>query len=88
MRMIEDIPFPELDGLLARFYLGMVEQNFIWFHYFQPLFVFPYIVPSMTCLAEIIIFPSQFDHFHWHSKNDMECFCKVLLVNIFVRLHI
>ena len=29
MRMIEDIPFPELDGLLARFYLGMVEQNFI-----------------------------------------------------------
>lgn len=29
MRMIEDIPFPELDGLLARFYLGMFEQNFI-----------------------------------------------------------
>jgi hypothetical protein len=29
MRMIEDIPFPELDGLLAIFYLGMFEQNFI-----------------------------------------------------------
>jgi hypothetical protein len=29
MRMIEDIPFSELDGLLARFYLGMFEQNFI-----------------------------------------------------------
>ena len=29
MRIIEDIPFPELDGLLARFYLGMFEQNFI-----------------------------------------------------------
>jgi hypothetical protein len=29
MRMIEDIPFPELDGLLARLYLGMFEQNFI-----------------------------------------------------------
>ena len=29
MRMIEDISFPELDGLLARFYLGMFEQNFI-----------------------------------------------------------
>jgi hypothetical protein len=71
MRMIEDIPFPELDGLLARFYLGMFEQNFIWFHYFQPLFIFPYIVPSMTCLADVIIFPSQFDHFHRHSKNDI-----------------
>jgi hypothetical protein len=29
MRMIEDIPFPELDGLLARLYLGMLGQNFI-----------------------------------------------------------
>ena len=29
MRMIEDIPFPELDGLLARLYLGMFGQNFI-----------------------------------------------------------
>ena len=29
MRMIEDIPFPEIDGLLAKFYLGMFEQNFI-----------------------------------------------------------
>jgi hypothetical protein len=26
MTMIDDIPFPELDGLLARFYLGMVEE--------------------------------------------------------------
>ena len=29
MRIIEDIPFPELDGLLARFYLDMLEQNYI-----------------------------------------------------------
>jgi hypothetical protein len=29
MRIIEEIPFPEIDGLLARFYLGMFEQNFI-----------------------------------------------------------
>jgi hypothetical protein len=29
MRMIEDIPFPELDELLARLYLGMFEQNFL-----------------------------------------------------------
>lgn len=27
MRMVEDIPFPELDGLLARFKLGMFTQN-------------------------------------------------------------
>jgi hypothetical protein len=25
MRMIEDIPFPELDGLLARLYLGIMS---------------------------------------------------------------
>ena len=35
MRMIEDIPFPELDELLARLYLGMFGQNFIRFHYFS-----------------------------------------------------
>ena len=35
MRMIEDIPFPELDGLLARLYLGMFGQIFIRFHYFS-----------------------------------------------------
>jgi hypothetical protein len=29
MRMIEEIPFPELDGMLTRFYLGMFEENFI-----------------------------------------------------------
>jgi len=29
MRIIEDIPFPELDGLLARFYLGMLKQHYI-----------------------------------------------------------
>jgi hypothetical protein len=29
MRIIEDIPFPELDELLARFYLGMLEQHYI-----------------------------------------------------------
>ena len=29
MRMTEDIPFPELDGLLAKIILGMFEQNFI-----------------------------------------------------------
>jgi hypothetical protein len=29
MRMIEDIPFPELDGLLGRLYLGMFGQNFL-----------------------------------------------------------
>ena len=29
MRMIEDISFAELDGLLARFNQGMFEQNFI-----------------------------------------------------------
>jgi hypothetical protein len=28
-RMIEDISFAELDGLLATFYHGMFEQNFI-----------------------------------------------------------
>jgi hypothetical protein len=28
MRMIEDIPFTELDELLARLYLGMFGQNF------------------------------------------------------------
>jgi hypothetical protein len=28
MRMIEDISFAELDGLLARFYHGIFEQNF------------------------------------------------------------
>jgi hypothetical protein len=72
MRMIEDIPFPELDGLLARFYLGMFEQNFIWFHYFQPLFIFPYIVPSMTCLADINYFSISIRSFSptlkkWHS---------------------
>lgn len=27
MRMVEDIPFPELDGLLAGFKLGMFTQN-------------------------------------------------------------
>jgi hypothetical protein len=63
MRMIEDIPFPGLDGLLARFYHGMFEENVIWFHHFQPLFIFPYIVPSMACLAEIIIYPSQLDNY-------------------------
>jgi hypothetical protein len=29
MRMIEDIPFPELDELLAIFYLGMFEKTII-----------------------------------------------------------